>query len=70
MLSVASSSHACRERVGGDSEHRRSQVRGDHRGVRGGDSHAGEGPGATTLTDLVDTAPAQGKCRCITPYFL
>ena len=22
------------------------------------------------LTDLVDTVPAQGKPRCITPYFL
>ena len=48
MLSVASSLHACRERVGGDRDHRRSQVRGDRRGVRGGDPHAGGGPRATT----------------------
>ena len=48
MLSVASSSHACRELVGGDRDHRRSRVQGDHRGVRGGDSRTGGGPGATT----------------------
>ena len=48
MLSVASSSHACRERVGGDRDHRRSRVRFDRRGVRGGDSHTGVGPGAAT----------------------
>ena len=45
---VASSSHACRGRVGGDSDHRRSRVRGDRQGVRGGDSHVGGGPRATT----------------------
>ena len=45
MLSVASSSHTRRERVGGDREHRRPRVREDHRGVR--DSRAG-GPRATT----------------------
>ena len=47
MLSVASSSHACRERVGVDRDHRRSRVRGDCRGVRE-DSHAGGGPEAVT----------------------
>ena len=47
MLSVASSSHAYRERVGGDRDHRRSWVWGDHRGVWGGDSHVGGGPRAT-----------------------
>ena len=36
MLSVASSSHACRERVDGDRDHRQSRVQGDHRGVQGG----------------------------------
>ena len=41
MLSVALSSHACRERVGKDRDHRRSRV-------RGGDPHVGEDPGATT----------------------
>ena len=30
ILSVASSLHACREQVGGDSDHRRSRVQGDH----------------------------------------
>ena len=48
MLSVASSSHAYRERVGGDRDHRRSRVRGGDRGVQGGDPHAGGGPRATT----------------------
>ena len=48
MLSVASSSHACRERVGGDHDHRRSRVPEDRRGVRGGDSRVGGGPKATT----------------------
>ena len=48
MLSVASSSYACREQVGRDRDHRRSRVGGDHRGVRGEDSHAGGGPGAAT----------------------
>ena len=48
MLSVASSSHACRELVGRDRDHRRSRFQGNHRGVRGGDSHAGGGPRATT----------------------
>ena len=47
MLSVASSSHVCRERVGEDRDHRRPRVRGGDRGVRGGDPRAG-GPGATT----------------------
>ena len=48
MLSVASSSHACGERVGGDRDHRQSRVRGDHQGVRGGDSRAGGGSRAAT----------------------
>ena len=48
MLSVASSSHAFRERVGEDREHWRSRVRGDRQGVLGGDSRAGGGPGAAT----------------------
>ena len=48
MLTVASSSHACGEGVGGDRDHRRSRVRGGDRGVRGGDPRAGGGPGATT----------------------
>ena len=48
MLSVASSSYACRERIGGDRDHRRSQVQGGDRGVRGGDPRAGGGPRAST----------------------
>ena len=48
ILSVASSSHACRERVGGDRDHQRPRVREGDRGVRGGDPHAGGGPGAAT----------------------
>ena len=36
ILSVASSSHACRERVGRDHDHQRSRVRGANQGVRGG----------------------------------
>ena len=48
MLTIASSSHAYRERVGGDRDHRRSRVREDHQGVRGGDSRVGGGPKATT----------------------
>ena len=47
ILSVASSSHACRERVGGDRDHRRTQVRGGDQGVRGGDPHARGGPRAS-----------------------
>ena len=48
MLSVASSSRACRERVGGNREYRRSRVRGGDRGVRGEDPRVGGGPGAAT----------------------
>ena len=48
MLSVASSSHACRERVDRDHDHQRSRVQGDHRGVREGDSPIGRGPRAAT----------------------
>ena len=40
ILSVASSSRACRERVGGDRDHQRPRVRGGDRGVRGGDPRA------------------------------
>ena len=46
MLSVASSSHVCRERVDGDRDHRRSRVLGDRQGVQGGDSRAVGGPRA------------------------
>ena len=42
------SSHACRERVGGDRDHWRSRVREGDQGVHGGDPRAGGGPGATT----------------------
>ena len=48
MLSVASSSHTCREWVGGDHDHQRSWVQGDHRGVWGGDSCVGGSPRAAT----------------------
>ena len=48
ILSVASSSHACRERVGGDRDHRRSRVRGGDRGVQGEDPRAGGDPEAVT----------------------
>ena len=47
ILSVASSSRACKERVGEDHDHRRPRVRGGDRGVRG-DPYAGGGPGAAT----------------------
>ena len=47
MLRVASSSHARRERVGGDRDHRRPWVRGGDRGVRG-DPRVGGGPRAAT----------------------
>ena len=47
MLSVTSSLHACREQVGGDSDHRRSRVREDHREVRVGDPREGGSPRAT-----------------------
>ena len=48
MLSVASSLHACRERVGGVRDRGRAEVRGGDRGVRGGGSHTGGGPRAAT----------------------
>ena len=48
ILSVASSSHACRERVGGDCDHQRPRVRGGDRGVRGGDPCVGGDPRAAT----------------------
>ena len=46
MLSVASSSHACRERVGGDHDHQRTRVQGGDRGVWGRDPRVGGGPRA------------------------
>ena len=46
ILSVVSSSHACRERVGGGHDHQRSRVQGGDRGVRGGDPRVGGGPRA------------------------
>ena len=48
MLNIASSSHACRERVDGDRDHQRSRVRGGDRGVRGEGPLAGGGPRAAT----------------------
>ena len=48
MPSVASSLHACRERVDEDRDNRRSQVRGGDRGVQGGDPHTGGGSRAAT----------------------
>ena len=48
ILSVASSLHACRERVGGVRARRRAGVGGGDRGVRGGGPCVGGGPGAVT----------------------
>ena len=48
ILSVASSLHACRERVGGVRDHRGAGVRGGDRGVRGGGSRVRGGPRAIT----------------------
>ena len=48
MLSVASSSHACKERVGGVRDHQRAGVRGGDRGVRGGGPRIG---GSLEATD-------------------
>ena len=47
ILSVASSLHACRERVGGVHDRRRAGVRGGDRGVRGGGPRTGGSPTAT-----------------------
>ena len=47
ILSVASSLHACRERVGGVRDRQRAGIRRDDRGVRGGGSHIGGSPTAT-----------------------
>ena len=47
ILSVASSLHACRERVGGVRDRRRAGIRGGDRGVRGGGSRIGGSPTAT-----------------------
>ena len=47
ILSVASSLLACRERVGGVRTHRRAEVRGGDRGVRGGGPRTGGSPTAT-----------------------
>ena len=41
ILSVASSLHACRERVGGVRDRQRAGVRRGDRGVQGGGSHTG-----------------------------
>ena len=60
ILSVASSLHACRERVGGVCDRRRAGVRGGDRGVRGGGSRLEEAP-EPPVTDFADTPPAQGK---------
>ena len=48
ILSVVSSLHACRERVGGVHDRRRAEVRGGVRGVRGGGSYVGGGLRAIT----------------------
>ena len=48
ILSVASSLHACRERVGGIRDRRRVGVRGGDRGVRGGGPHIGGSLRATS----------------------
>ena len=48
ILSVVSSLHACRERVGGVHDRQRAEIRGGDRGVRGGGSHIG---GSPTITD-------------------
>ena len=47
ILSVASSLHASRERVGGVHDRRRAGVRGGDQEVRGGDSRIGGSPTAT-----------------------
>ena len=47
MLSVASSSYACRERISGHSDHRQSRVWEDRRVVQEGDPREGGSPGAT-----------------------
>ena len=46
LLSVASSFHACRSRVGRVRAHGQIGLRRGHWGVRGGDPHAGGRPGA------------------------
>ena len=48
ILSVVSSLHACRERVDGIRDRRRTEVRGGDRGVQGGDPCAGGDPRAIT----------------------
>ena len=47
ILSVASSLHACTERVGGVHDCRRAGVREGDRGVQGGGSRIGGSPTAT-----------------------
>ena len=66
ILSVASSLHAYRERVGGFCDRGRVGVRGGDRGVREGCSRTGGGDRGVPATDFADTPPAQGKPRCIT----
>ena len=48
ILSVTSSLHARRERVGGVRDHQRAGVREGDRGVRGVGPYAGGGPRAIT----------------------
>ena len=68
ILSVAPSSHACRERVGEDRDHQRPWVWGGDRGVQGGDPHVGGGPRAAT--DLLSWHPAcPRQAPMHNPYF-
>ena len=68
MLSVASSSHAYRERVDGVRDHGRAGVRG---GVEEYEEEVlvQEGAPEPPATDFANTPPAQGKPRCITLIF-
>ena len=69
MLSVASPSHTCRERVSGDrdtSDHEFEEIVKEYEEEILIQEEVLEPP----LTNSADTAPAQGKPRCITPYFL
>ena len=68
MLSVASPSHARRERVGGDhdpSDHEFEEIVEEYEEEILVQEKVPEPP----LTDSADTAPAQGKPRCITLIF-
>ena len=69
MLSVASSSHAYREWVGGDRDHQRSWVQGGDQGVQGGDPHEGGSPRATDdWLSWHHACPRQAPVH--NPYFL